>query len=174
MRDTMDRAIVFQGDDDWDLTVYADASYASRNGSKSQSGYCVSLGANNAVFYAKSQKQNIVTLSSTEAEYVALHHAATEVVYLRRLLASLGYEQKQPTIIWQDNQSTILWARGQRNHSRTKHLQVKYHYIEELIRDGLVELEYMPTTEMIADLLTKPLIGEMFVDLADQMLGKQM
>jgi hypothetical protein len=136
--------------------------------------YCMSLGLTNAVFYAKSQKQNLVTLSSTEAEYVALHHAATEVVYLRRLLASLGYEQTEPTVIWQDNQSTMLWARGQRNHNRTKHLDVKYHYISELIQDGLVELKYMPTTEMIADLLTKPLINEMFTELTDHMLGNSM
>ena len=174
LRDTSDRALVFDGDDDWRLTVYADASYASRTGAKSQSGYCMSLGLTNAVFYAKSQKQNLVTLSSTEAEYVALHHAATEVVYLRRLLASLGYEQTEPTVIWQDNQSTMLWARGQRNHNRTKHLDVKYHYISELIQDGLVELKYMPTTEMIADLLTKPLINEMFTELTDHMLGNSM
>lgn len=168
---TNNRTVTYRSDNDWEVTVYADASYATRTGSRSQTGYCVALGKNNAVFYAKSQKQNLVTLSSTEAEYVALHHAATEVVYFRRLLATLGYEQKDPTIIFQDNQSTILWARGQRNHSRTKHLNVKYHYIEELINDGIVELDYMSTTEMMADLLTKPLLDEAFTVLANRMLG---
>ena len=168
---TNDRKLTYNSDKDWEVTVYADASYATRSGARSQTGYCISLGKDNAVFYAKSQKQNLVTLSSTEAEYVALHHAATEVVYFRRLMKSLDIEQTEPTVIFQDNQSTILWANGQRNHARTKHLLVKYHFIGDLIQDGVVELDYLSTTEMIADILTKPLLDQAFKILANQMLG---
>lgn len=135
------------------------------------SGYCFALGAENAVFYAKSKKQSLVTLSSTEAEYVALHHTVTEVVYLRRLLSSLGFKQQHPTVIYQDNQSTILWAKGQRNHARTKHLDVKFHYVMELIHDEEVELDYLNTQDMVADLLTKPLLFESFNSLASKMTG---
>ena len=167
---TKDWKLTFKHDDDWELVAWADASYATREECRSQSGYCFALGANNASFYVKSQKQKIVTLSSTEAEYVALFHAVTELVYLRRLLEELGFKQSA-TLVFQDNQSTIHWGYGQQNHHRTKHIAVKYHYIQMLIQDGLVELEYLPTEDMRADLQTKPLTDELYTRLAHMHLG---
>lgn len=168
---TAEVGLTYCSDSDWDLVGWADASFATRDGSKSQTGYCFALGQQNASFYARSQKQNLVTLSSTEAEYVALFHAATEVVYLRRLLKSMGFEQRDPTLIYQDNQSTILWANGQRQHQRTKHINVKYHYIQELVQNEVVELEYLPTTDMVADVLTKSLLAERFQAPARKLMG---
>ena len=167
---TKDWKMTFNHDDDWELVAWADASYASREEARSQSGYCFALGANNASFYAKSQKQKLVTLSSTEAEYVALFHAVTELVYLRRLLEELGFRQRA-TLVFQDNQSTILWAEGQMNHQRTKHISVKYHYIQMLVQEGQIELEHIPTGEMRADLQTKALTNELFQYMAGMHLG---
>lgn len=171
IRGTLDVGLHYKCDEDWNLTCWADASFATRTGARSQTGYCFALGEQNATFYAKSQKQSLVTLSSTEAEYVALFHAATEVVYLRRLLDSMGFGQEDPTVIFQDNQSTILWAHGQRQHQRTKHIDVKYHYIQDLIQDGVVELDFLPTDQMTADLLTKALLAARFQGPASLMLG---
>lgn len=168
---TKDQKLTFKADEDWQLVAWADASFATRENARSQSGYCFALGADNASFHAKSQKQNLVTLSSTEAEYVALFHTVTEVVYLRRLLEELGFPQL-PTIVFQDNQSTILWSLGQQNHKRTKHINIKYHYIEMLMQDAVIELEYLPTDIMRADLQTKPLMNSKFGDLASMHMGK--
>ena len=162
--------LVFRHDDDWEITAWADASYASREEARSQSGYCFALGRDNATFYAKSQKQSLVTLSSTEAEYVALHHTVTEIVYLRRFMEELGFKQP-PTVVFQDNQSTILWAKGKMNHHRTKHLLVKYHYVQQLMQDGVIEIEYLPTDEMRADLQTKPLLDPLFTKMTAEHLG---
>ena len=95
----------------------------------------------------------------------------TEVVYLRRLLEEIGFPQL-PTIVFQDNQSTILWSLGQQNHKRTKHINIKYHYIEMLMQDAVIELEYLPTDIMRADLQTKPLMNSKFGDLANMHMGK--
>ena len=163
--------MTFKADEDWQLVAWADASFATRESARSQTGYCFALGKDNASFYAKSQKQNLVTLSSTEAEYVALFHTVTEAVYIRRLLEELGFPQL-PTIVFQDNQSTILWSLGQQNHKRTKHISIKYHYIEMLMQDAVIELEYLPTDIMRADLQTKPIVNGKCGELTDMHMGK--
>lgn len=167
---TAHMGVQFRSDDDFQLYVWADASYASREDARSQNGYCMSLGASNAAFYCKSSKQHLVTLSSTEAEYVAMFHAATEVVFLRRLVQQLGFVQ-QPVTVFQDNESAIRWAHGQENFHRAKHLHVKYHYVRELVRERVMNVEYLSTKEMIADVLTKPLVSDQFQYLASKLLG---
>ena len=160
----------FQSDDDFQLHVWADASYASREDARSQNGYCMSLGATNAAFYSKSSKQQLVTLSSTESEYVAMFHASTEVVFLRRLIQQLGFVQ-EPIKVYQDNESAIRWAHGQENFHRAKHLHVKYHYVRELVKEQVMSVEYLSTKEMVADVLTKPLVSDQFQYLASKLLG---
>ena len=167
---TAHMGINFRNDDDFQLCVYADASYASREDCRSQNGYCMALGAGNAAFYCKSSKQQLVTLSSTEAEYVAMFHSATEVVFLKRLVQQMGFVQ-EPVTVFQDNESAIRWAHGQENFHRAKHLQVKYHYVRELVREKVIAVEYLSTKEMVADVLTKPLVSEQFQYLASMMLG---
>ena len=160
----------FKHDSDFQLHVWADASYASRDGARSQSGYCFSLGANNAAFYVKSTKQQLVTLSSTESEYVAMFHSSTEAVFLKRLMEHLDFPQA-PIVVYQDNQSTIHWVQGKENFHRAKHLEVKYHYVRQLLREHVIAVEYLETTEMIADVLTKPLVSDHFQYLACGLLG---
>lgn len=167
---TQHLGINFKTDADFQLYAYADASYASRDNARSQSGYCFCLGANNAAFYARSSKQQLVTLSSTEAEYIALFHCATEIVFLSRLLNQMGLSQR-PVVVYQDNQSTIAWARGQDNFQRTKHLNVKYHYVRDLVASRLIDVEYLSTDKMRADIQTKPLVNAHYQRLACDLLG---
>eukprot|EP00953_Heterococcus_sp_UTEX-ZZ885_P007018 4277-Heterococcus_DN1.PRE.1 len=107
----------------------------------------------------RSKLQPIVTLSSTEAEYVALCSAAQEAVYLRRLFESIGEVQSGATVIFEDNMSTMALAlREQADCSdRTKHIDVRYHYTRELITSNQIRLEHVATQFQLADMLTKNL-----------------
>ena len=85
-----------------------------------------------------SKKQPIVTLSTAEAEYVALSTAVQETVWLRKLLKDFGAEENQPTVIMEDNQGAICIAKNPVAHSRTKHIDILYHCIREAIRNDFV------------------------------------
>ncbi|CAI7829725.1 unnamed protein product [Closterium sp. NIES-54] len=110
----------------------------------------------------QSKRQNLIALSSTEAEYVALNRGGTEAVWLRRLLAELGYEQEGPTPIYVDNQAAINLAKNSVLHGRTKHIQIRHHYIRKHVEDKEVELRYVKTNAQSADFLTKPLTRDTF------------
>eukprot|EP00731_Ephydatia_muelleri_P012155 Em0006g1049a len=116
-----------------------------------------------------SKKQPVVALSTTEAEYVALGAATQEVVWLRRLLSDIKASPKMPTIISEDNQGTIAIARNPVYHARTKHIDIKYHYVREALMDGVIDLVYCPTQQMTADILTKPLSRDQFETLRHEM-----
>ena len=160
----------FKHDGDFRLIGSADASFASRDKYTSQSGYSFSLGFDNAAFYSRSSKQQLVTVSSTEAEYVALFHASSETVWLKRLLNQLGFEQGAVTI-FQDNLSTIQWCKGKEDFHRSKHIAIKYHKIREWVIAKEIEPTYLSTLEMVADVLTKPIVNAQFEYLACGLLG---
>ena len=109
-----------------------------------------------------SKKQPVIALSTSEAEYVAVSAAAQEAVWLRRFLADLKALPEDPTIIMKNNQGAIALAKNPIAHARTKHIDIKYHYIREAIQEGLITLCYCPTNEMITDLFTKGLPRERF------------
>ena len=109
-----------------------------------------------------SKKQTTVTLSTAEAENVALSIATQEIVWIRRLLSDLTATQGQATVLMEDNQGAICIAKNLVSHARTKHIDVRYHYVREAVNDGVINLQYCPTHEMIADILTKPLPKKRF------------
>jgi hypothetical protein len=160
----------FKHDSDFRLIGWADASFATRTKYMSQSGYGFTLGFDNATFYTRSSKQQLVTMSSTEAEYVALFHASCEAVWLKRLLTQLGFHQSVVTI-FQDNLSTIQWCHGKEDFHRSKHIAIKYHKIREWVIAKEIVPTYMSTKEMIADVLTKPIVNAQFEYLACGLLG---
>ena len=95
-----------------------------------------------------------------EAEYYGLAKAACEAAWLRSVFTELGYAGKDAECIrlYGDNQSSLALAENPELHQRTKHVDVQYHYIREQVDEGLVDLWYIPTEEMVADGLTKPLV----------------
>lgn len=113
-----------------------------------------------------SKKQPMV---ASEAEYVALSIATQEAVWLRRLFAGLKVGPQEPTPLMEDNQGTIAMARNPVSHARTKHIDIRYHYLREAVKEGTINLSYCPTEDMIADLLTKPLSRGRFETLRDAM-----
>jgi hypothetical protein len=160
----------FHRDSDFRLYGWADASFQTRLAMRSQTGYCFSVGARNAMFYVKSQLQTPIAQSSTEAEYIALHQCVSEAVWLRQLVKAMLLDGR-PVVLYQDNTSTIQWAAGVENFHRTKHIARRYHFTREAWADGIVEIRYCPTEQMVADILTKPLIGEQFAGHRRSLLG---
>ncbi len=113
----------------------------------------------------KSSKQISVALFSTETEYMSQASAAINVMWARGILKEMNIEDtvpshqkmENPTIIYADNQKAIKLANNPIFQKRTKHITIKYHYTRDLINKGAIKLKYRPTSEMIADGLTKPL-----------------
>jgi hypothetical protein len=139
---------------------------------KGHFGYCFSLGKDDGVFYARSQKMKLVTpAGSTETEYVAMYEAATEIVFLRNLLCELGFEQKEPTVLYEDNQSAIHMVNGRGSFQKQKHINVKYHYTRSLIKKGILSVVYCPTKKMRADVLTKALNRKPFTECVRSLLN---
>jgi hypothetical protein len=154
------------------LTAWVDASHMHYQDSKAQIGYCFSLGENDGCFYSRSMKLKIVTpAGSTESEYVALFEAGTEAVFLSNLLFELGFECCKPVRVNEDNQSVIHMVHGRGKFHKSKHINIKYHYTKELIKDGVIEVRYCPTDENVADLFTKPLDRVKTKYFADRVLG---
>jgi len=104
-----------------------------------------------------SKKQPTIALSSTKAKYITSAHTAKEAAWLRLLLSELGQDTSSPTILHIDNQSSIAIVWNPEFHERMKHIDVHYHYIHQVIDDGTLRLEYTPTQEQVADVLTKGL-----------------
>ena len=116
-----------------------------------------------------SKKQPIVVLSTTEAEYVAVSAATQEVVWLNRFLSDIKAAPQMPVVIKEDNQETIALAKNPISHNRTKHIDIKFHYVHEALEDGIINLIYCPTEQMTADILTKPLTRQRFETLRLEM-----
>ena len=104
-----------------------------------------------------SKKQEIVSLSTTESEYVAATHAAKEALWLRSLIAELFTPLAQPVTFFSENQSVIALAKDHQYHARTKHIDVRFHFIRWVVDDGKLRLIFCPTDDMVADTLTKAL-----------------
>jgi hypothetical protein len=146
-------------DDELTLRGFVNADWANELSDRSStSGYVYNLGGGAISWSLK--KQTSIALSSTEAEYIAGAHAAKEVVWLRRLLTELGLHIDGPTTLLMDNQSVMKIAKNPQFHDRTKHIEVWYHYLRQKVEDQEIELEYVPTGEQVADIITKGLAGD--------------
>jgi len=168
LQGTVDLGIKYQKENYLSLVGLSESDYASdKIDRKSTSGFVFYL--NDSPITWSSQKQPIVSCSSTEAEYIALATASREAVWLRNHLAELKIKLENPTIIHVDNRSTIRLARNSEFHKRTKHIDVRYHFTRELVQNQVLKLSYLSTTEQKADILTKPLLKAKFEDMVKKL-----
>lgn len=137
------------------LTGFADADGSMAEDRRAVSGYAFLIDGG-AVSWS-SKRQEIVSLSTTESEYVAATHAAKEALWLRSLIGDLFDPITEPTTLFSDNQSAIALTKDHQYHARTKHIDVRFHFIRWVIEDGKLRLIFCPTSDMIADTLTKAL-----------------
>ena len=138
---------------------------ANEEDRKSISGYYFALNPCGPAISWKSKRQATVALSSCESEYIALTHATQEALYLSQLLKDFIPEKSpRPTVIKHsksiqinaDNQGAIRLSRNPVHHSRSKHFDIKYHFIRDSIQSKKIDTVYVPSEENIADMMTKP------------------
>jgi Reverse transcriptase (RNA-dependent DNA polymerase) len=151
---TRDLQLTF-GSDHHDLHGYTDADGASQPHQHAISGYMFLI--DRAAVSWSSRKQELVTLSTAEAEYVAATHAAKEAVWLCCIIGELFSSSSTPTMLLCNNQATIKLAIDDNYRARTKHINICYHFIRQVISAGEIEISYCPTDDMTADVLTKAL-----------------
>jgi hypothetical protein len=140
VKGTREEGIIFRAGGVPKLECYVDASFDTHKDSKSHTGYCFYLNSYSGSFFARSAKQTIVTLSSAEAESMALFEALTEVVWFRKVLEDIGFEQNEPTLVHEDNTAAIAFANGHGSHSRTKHFDRRLRFNVDVLARGLVKL----------------------------------
>lgn len=150
------------------LVGYVDSDYAGdTDDRRSTSGYVFMLGGR-AISWA-SKKQPIVTLSTTEAEFVAAAYGACQAVWLRNVLEEIGVSQEEGTVILCDNSSTIKLSKNPVLHARSKHIHVRFHFLRELVNDGVITMEYCGTEDQLSDIMTKTVKLDTFEKLRERM-----
>ena len=151
----------------------ADASFAVHQDLKGHTGFTIHVSEDNAPFYVISKKQKLNTLSSTESELVALSDAASHVLAVKEFLESIGIKQ-QAVPIEQDNTSAILLCnRGPGKAGSSKSISVRYFWITDHLRREELKLIKVPSKQLLADGLTKPLSITEFKVWRDRILNTQ-
>lgn len=153
LRSTKDRKMHLGDLDGTSLTAFADASFAPLGDRKSQTGGIIKLSGSPVSWFSK--KQDTVAKSTTEAEYIALSTVADEVIWLQELMKELGVPATYPTTILEDNQPTIAVCKNQKSSKVAKHIDTRYHSLDDNILKGRIDVTYVQTDLQLADALTK-------------------
>ena len=143
------------GGEEEGLVGYADADGSMHEDRKAISRYALILDGGTVSWSSKWQE--IIVLSTTEAEYVVVTHAAKEALWLWTFINQVFGDVDGPTTLHSDNQSAIALMKDHQYHAQTKHIDIWFHFIRWIIADGKIKLIYCPTDDMIADALTKAL-----------------
>nr|KYP57482.1 Retrovirus-related Pol polyprotein from transposon TNT 1-94 [Cajanus cajan] len=144
-----------------ELQAYTDSDYAGDlEDRKSTSGYVFIMSGGSVAW--SSRKQPIVTISTTEAEFIAAAGCACQAVWMRRVLKELGYKQEGSTVIKCDNYSTIKLSKNPVMHGKSKHIDVRFHFLRDLTKNNEIELVHCGTQDQVADVMTKPLKMDSF------------
>jgi hypothetical protein len=168
VKGTLKRGITLGGNK-IEPTVYADASDKVHDDGRGHGGLFLSLGL--GPVFSRSTKLRLITLSSTESELLIVSDSTCYILWWRAVLDLLGCPCKKPVTVYQDNQSAMLMQNGHASFRRSKHIIVRDSFIKEHIDAGKIVLKYLPTEEMCADMLTKPLERQLFNRHANKMFN---
>jgi hypothetical protein len=153
------------------VCAFADADWANDKADrKSISGWVAKI--NGDPISWSSKKQRVVSMSTCEAELYAEAAAIQEVLWLRDLLKELGLTVQFGSLVYGDNQSAIAVSKNGVKGERTKHVDVKYHFITETVEQGKVKLKWIPTTEQQADIFTKALARPVFEHFRAELMSR--
>lgn len=138
------------------FTTYSDADHGGNpDNGHSTTGWVVKVGSGPIAWSSK--LQSLVTLSTTEAEFVAAVTAGQQIIWLRNLLSEFGYNFPSPSTLHIDNMSAVSVAKNPEHHGRMKHLDLRFFWLREAVFEGEISVSHVPTKLMPADILTKPL-----------------
>ena len=163
----------YQGGQDLELFASADGSFNNEQDGRERTGVCFSIGKDNGMFYSKSSRQTYVGLSSIESEVIALSECRKQIVYLRRILAYIGFIPSGPTHVQQDNNSCISIINDSTSGSfdKRRHIDPKlFHSRDEVMRQSIA-LVKTDSADMCSDLLTKCKTGTPLIHSRNHMLG---
>jgi hypothetical protein len=157
LQGTKDYQLVYKPSDCKELFVtYSDANHGGcKDSAKSTGGYVIMVGTG-AVSWS-SKLQSMVTLSTTEAEYIAAVEAGKEIVWMRSILQEFGYKFDSGSTLYMDNQSAINVSKNPEHHGRMKHLDLRHHWLRDKVEAGVIIPKHVGTGDMVADCLTKAL-----------------
>ncbi|CAB1116481.1 unnamed protein product [Ectocarpus sp. CCAP 1310/34] len=156
LKETRDLGITYKRGSGLGLEVYVDASYADAEDRRSVSGLATTVGG--TVISHGSKTQAIVSLSSTEAEYIAAGEGVKEALFVRAVLSFIAPETSGSSIqVLEDNQGAMALVQNPLSSARSKHIDVRYHFIRGLFRSGEISIKFVSTSEQHADMLTKAL-----------------
>ena len=159
LRGSIHRRIIYTGTDAPDaqpeLVGYSDASWGGGAGCRSVTGYAFMLAG--GVISWQSARQKTVALSTVEAEYMATAAAVKEAIWWRSFFGGLGHDTSRSTLLHSDSQGSIALAHNPDHHARTKHIDIRYHFIRQHVADKTIALSFVGTQAMAADIFTKPL-----------------
>jgi hypothetical protein len=154
------------------LSGFANSDWGNSSSRRSTSG-TLCLYNRNPIHW-RSKMQKTTALSTAEAEYYAASTAATEVLYLRNLIDRMGFAQRGPTPVYEDNTACIEWGNNViGGRERAKHIDIRKHFAHEVIQNGHMTLVRVPTTSQMADILTKPLHLQQWQACVGGILGKK-
>ena len=154
---TLDLGLVFKRHDtEDDIVGYSDADYAGTKDGRRSTGAYTFLLAGGPISHC-SKLQPTVAQSTCEAEYMALNEAAKEAIWCARFLKELRFRNDDPVLLRGDNQGSIALTENPEFHRRSKHIEIKWHWIREVVASKKIKIRFISTKEMVADGLTKPL-----------------
>jgi len=164
--DTKDLALKYELEEKftsgtWAIKAYCDSDFAGDKDTRiSVTGFCIYLLGCLVAWKSKGQKH--VTLSSTEAEYVAVSDVCTEIMFVRMILEFLGVRVKMPIVVHCDNIGAIFLSYNAKVSQRTKHIDIKYRYVGEYVEQGIVKIIFVKSENNVSDILTKNTPQETF------------
>ena len=174
MKGTLHYALRYTKTDKMELIGYSDADWASdKEDRRSTTGYYFCLNPAGPAISWKTRKQPTVALSTCESEYMALAETTQEALYLKKLLLDLKENiTVQPVQLFGDNQGSIAMISNPVKHSRSKHIDIKYHFIRDSVSNGTVNVSYVSTNDNIADVMTKPMTKFILKKFESRIFGK--
>lgn len=169
LRGTFDLCLTFDSTSSQQLALgYADADWGGcLDTRRSTTGYVFRTFGGPVAW--RSRRQNTTALSTAEAEYMASADAARQAIWLQRLLADLGHPAKQAFPIMNDNNACIQLSKNPVHHDRSKHIDMRHHFLREKCLDNTIELAHVPSADNLADILTKPLATDKFNNLRSRL-----
>lgn len=166
---TKDHGLYYSSDSKFQLKGFCDSDFAGDvNTRKSRSGAIIQIGDSTVSWFSK--KQLSVAISTTEAEFMAASEGVRTLIWIDRLYKELTPELKsEKPVLFLDNQSAIKLIKNPEFHSRTKHIDIRVHFIRDYFEKGLFDVNYINTKDQLADILTKGLSKDQFNKLRDLM-----